>query len=145
MQRCIGCGKDVEKLVTHHWFELPNMGFHAERICPHCNSMLRANVFYPGIDCPDHVLPCWDEQLAFLRNPKLHKVSNSMLYRTYDIERIPLEDEDGEYYRVTIGFDSLQDAKKCLDKWIDAHDIAEGFWQWDNALFEKELSVPATG
>jgi len=93
--------------------------------------------FYPKKECFDHVLPCWDEQLKYLRSNKSHILDSLIFYRTYDIEPFPYDsDKEGEYYRVLLGFDNLEDAKKCLDKWLDAGDIKEGYWNWGDTEIE---------
>lgn len=137
MPKCPACENDVNKLFNHHWFELPDMTKHSKEVCRSCNNALQPCNFYPQADCLDHMLPCWDEQVNFIRNPRTC-FDDTILYRTYDIEARPYDDKEGEYYRVVLGFDTIEEAKKYLDKWIDAGDIAEGYWKWDANIIFKE-------
>lgn len=133
---CPACEKEVDRLIKHHWFEAPDMEQHEKEICDHCNSLLSSNNFYPKEEYENnranlnHVLPNWEEQLEFIKKKHSHFSEWIIWHRTYDIEPTPFDEKEGEYYRVVLGFDDLEDAKKCLDKWIDAGDIQEGYWHW---------------
>ena len=85
MPTCPACENVVEKLLKHHWFELPDMERHEERICRDCNNVLQPNKFFKGEECLAHVLPCWDEQVTFIKRNSSFFI-DSILYRTYDIE-----------------------------------------------------------
>jgi hypothetical protein len=70
---CPACGKEVDKLVTHHWYELPDLTIHSKDICSSCNGLLVTSNFY-GIkyylehkNSLHHILPSWNEQLNFIQ------------------------------------------------------------------------------
>jgi hypothetical protein len=138
---CPACGEKSNKLVNHHWYEPPNLQYKCKKICASCNSRLVPSVFIPNwiidkynlnIKKFDHILPSWDIQLAYLKIMSLGPWAHTIFYRTYDIEPIPYDEKDGEYYRVTLGFDSLDEAKRNLDKLINNGDIKENYWKFDN-------------
>lgn len=59
------------KLVEHHWFTPPDFKTkHTKLVCPSCNNMLRPENFWgtTGLENQlSHVLPCWEDQLKYVR------------------------------------------------------------------------------
>lgn len=59
---CPCCGREVDSLVLHHWYEVDG-SFHSREICSRCNGRLQASVFgFRG----NHLLPSWDEQVRYI-------------------------------------------------------------------------------
>lgn len=102
-----------------------------------------------------HILPPWDEQLKLIQTVlerkaqaelkcraklerKIQKAQKEaereapfpepIEYRNYIVDSDICDDSDSIYYRVQIGFETLEQAKKCIDKWLDSGDISEDFW-----------------
>ena len=55
-------------LVTHHWYELPNMEEHNKVICTRCNITLRSDVFNLSDTPRSHILPSWDYQCMYIKS-----------------------------------------------------------------------------
>ena len=105
-----------------------------------------------------HILPSWEKQLELIltvlesialketmRNRKkearqksvdkstidktISTFPESIEYRNYILDPDMCDDSDDIYYRVLVGFDSEEQAKSCLNKWLDSGDISEEFWK----------------
>ena len=70
---CQACGKEINRLVVHHWYELPNLEIHTREICASCNSILKSHRFYPRSfyrehkNSLHHILPAWEKQLETIK------------------------------------------------------------------------------
>lgn len=70
---CQACGKQTNRLVVHHWYELPNLEIRTREICNSCNMILKSYRFYPRSfyrehkNSLHHILPTWEKQMETLQ------------------------------------------------------------------------------
>jgi len=76
---CEGCGREVDKLVRHHWYEGGMLYW--KTICVQCNSALAR------ITGPNHVMPSWGEQRSYLRTKRGRYMGYYGRRRKYRLER----------------------------------------------------------
>jgi hypothetical protein len=143
---CPACDRLAERLVTHHWYEVPDMTLHEKDICYSCNQILITSKFYGNKFHSDHksnlthILPPWEKQLEIIQQvlpgleaKELRKVKRQerevwkstqpqdTQYRDFWIYPDYLgeaEDDMTVTWTIRVDCSSLENAKRAIDDLI---------------------------
>lgn len=129
-QTCECCGRKTEKLVKHHWFEIPTLERKEKMVCLSCNALLQTS-YLSSLPSQDHILTNWKNQVRYVH--LVHKKReleytiqkeltefNTMLY-----PRIPPQEIEGEREKIR---------KSSYKKWV-----VEKYRKW-----QRDHNVPVT-